>query len=125
MKLPVSKRQELTPQQAVELMQLTIVVGAAMEKVMTAHGVPIGRINYHDDGNWSVFKPGGPQLHYHLYGRARNAVRQPFGQSLYFPHRDKDPEFYAMNKPLTAEDIAAIRQEIVTALSDFAKSANT
>ena len=61
-RIKISTRQDLTPKQAIELMRLTIVVGEAMEKIMNQNGVDIGRINYQDNGNWSVFKPQGPHL---------------------------------------------------------------
>lgn len=109
----VCTRQELHPKQAVELMRLIAVAGNAMEKVMNSHGVDIGRINYQDNGNWSVFKPGGPTLHYHLYGRAKSAgSNQPYGQTLHFPHKDEYPELYSSLKPLTAEDVAGIKNEM-------------
>jgi len=111
-KLKVTDRQQLTPKQAIELMRLTIVVGQAMTKVMNEHGVDIGRINYMDTGNWSVFKPGGSYLHIHLGGRAKSAKIQKYGQSLYFPHKDEKPEFYENLKPLTKDDVKDIKKEI-------------
>ena len=114
-KIAVIDRQHLSHEQANELMQLTIVVGKSMHDVMNAHGVDIGRINYQDNGNWSVFKPEGPTLHIHLYGRAKSAKIQKYGQALYFPHPNEKPEFYAGLKPLTKEDVTAIRREIENA----------
>lgn len=111
-KIRYSTRQELNPKQAIELMKLTIVVGEAMTKVMNEHGVDIGRINYQDNGNWSVFKPEGPYLHIHLYGRAKSAKIQKYGQACHFPHRDEHPEFYEKLKPLTKEDINDIKEEV-------------
>lgn len=113
-KFKVSTRQELTPKQAIELMRLTIVVGAAMDKVMNQQGVNVGRINYQDNGNWSVFKSEGPLLHYHLYGRAKSAVHQPYGQTLYMPHKEENPAFYEQFQALTAEDVAAMQEEIIS-----------
>jgi diadenosine tetraphosphate (Ap4A) HIT family hydrolase len=116
-KFKVSTRQQLTTKQAIELMMLTIIVGEAMTTVMMRHGVDIGRINYQDNGNWAVFNPEGPQLHYHLYGRARSAVYQPFGQTLHFPHKEEMPSFYERNKPLTKEDVIGIRSDIETIIA--------
>lgn len=76
-KFPVSTRQQLTAQQAIELMRLTLMAGEAITTVMNKHGVDIGRINYQENGNWAVFKPGGLQLHYHIwqgYKRCASAV---------------------------------------------------
>lgn len=114
----VSARQQLTAQQAIELMRLTIVTGEAMATVMNKHAVDIGRINYQDNGNWAVFKPEGPQLHYHIYGRAKSAVHQPYGQTLHFPHKDEQPELYKNLKPLTAADVLGIKEEIMRLLKE-------
>lgn len=112
-KFTASTRQDLTPSQAIELMRLTMVAGEAMAIVMNEHGVDVGRINYQDNGNWSVFKPAGPQLHYHLYGRARSAVHQPYGQTLHMPHKDEHPEIYQGLQPLTGDDVRAIRKNMI------------
>jgi diadenosine tetraphosphate (Ap4A) HIT family hydrolase len=122
-KFPVATRQQLTPSQAIELMRIISVAGEAMTSVMRKHGVEIGRINYQDNGNWSVFKPGGPQLHYHLYGRAKNAAIQRYGQTLYFPHKDEEPAFYQSNAPLTEADVDGIR-EMMQVLLDDARYSN-
>jgi diadenosine tetraphosphate (Ap4A) HIT family hydrolase len=113
----IPDRQHLSPQLAIELMRLTIVTGAAMTQVMNEHGVDIARINYQDNGNWSVFKPEGPYLHIHLYGRAKSAQIQPYGQAAFFPHPDDRPDFYENLKPLTSHDVEAIRAEIETLLA--------
>ena len=112
-KVKISTRQQLSAELAIELMRLTIVVGEAMTIVMNMRGVDIERINYQDNGNWSVFKPEGPLLHIHLYGRARSAIYQKYGQSLYFPHKDENGDFYKNLSPLTNEDVLAMREQIV------------
>ena len=109
-------RQAITPKQAVELMRLTVLVGEAMTKAMNKRGVDIGRINYQDNGNWTVFKPEGSYLHIHLYGRAKSAKIQKYGQACYFPHRQEKPEFYEQNQALTAEDIEEIKKQIALLL---------
>lgn len=111
-KFKIGDRQHLNARQAIELMRLTIVAGRAMAIVMNRHGVDIGRINYQDNGNWSVLKPEGPQLHVHLYGRAKSARKQPYGQSCYFPHKNEQPEFYADLQSLNGTDIEAIKNEM-------------
>ncbi len=117
-KIRYSIRQELSPRQAIELMRLTIVVGEAMTKVMNGHGVDISRINYQDNGNWSVFKPEGPYLHIHVYGRAKSAKIQKYGQACYFPHKEEKPEYYENFKPLTKEDVEDIKKEIARLLKE-------
>ena len=69
-------RTQLPPKKAIELMRLTMITGEAFAKAMNKNGVDIGRINYQDNGNWSVFKPGGPILHIHIVGRAKSAKIQ-------------------------------------------------
>ncbi|MDD5162768.1 MAG: hypothetical protein PHD95_01020 [Candidatus ainarchaeum sp.] len=111
-KKKVLDRQALTPKQAVELMRLTVLIGEAMTKALKRRGIDIGRINYQDNGNWSVFNPEGPYLHIHLYGRAKSAKIQLYGQACNFPHRQEHPEFYEQNEPLNKEDIKEIQKEI-------------
>lgn len=115
-KVKVVDRQHLSKKLANELMHLTIIVGKAMTEAMIKRGVDIGRINYHDDGNWSVFKPEGPYLHYHLFGRAKSAKHQKYGEAVYHPLRTAHPEFYKDYKPLNEGDIKAIRKLIIKQL---------
>lgn len=114
-KVRVEDRTKLSPELAKELMMLTMITGEAMKRVMNDHGVDIGRINYQENGNWSVFDPEGPYLHVHLYGRAKSAKIQKYGDALNFPHVETG--FYDNNKPLTDEDIHTIRREIETLLA--------
>lgn len=116
-KFKISTRQELSPKQAIELMRLTIVTGEAMTRVLIEHGVDIGRLNYQDNGNWAVFNPEGPQLHYHLYGRAKSAVHQKYGQTLHMPHKDENPEYYKTLKKLSEADVEDIRKSMTELLS--------
>lgn len=111
-KVRVLDRQHISPSLAVELMKLTVIVGEAMTIAMNRRGVDVSRINYQDNGNWSVFKPEGPYLHYHLYGRAKSAKHQKYGDAIYSPHRETHPEHYANLKPLNDGDIKEIRKEI-------------
>ncbi len=111
-KVRIVDRQALSAALAVELMRLTIVTGEAMETVMNARGVDIGRINYQDNGNWSVFKPEGPFLHVHLYGRAKSAKVHKYGQACFFQHKAEKPEYYEAFNPLNEEDVSAIREEM-------------
>jgi diadenosine tetraphosphate (Ap4A) HIT family hydrolase len=108
----VLDRQALAPKQAVDLMRLTVLAGEAMTKAMNKRGIDIGRINYQDNGNWTVFKPEGSYLHIHLYGRAKSAKIQKYGQACNFPHRQEQPEFYERNEPLNEQDIKEIQKEI-------------
>lgn len=114
-KKKVSDRTKLDKKKAIELMKLTMVAGEAFQTAMKKQGVDVGRLNYQDNGNWSVFKPGGPPLHIHIYGRAKSAKIQKYGDALYFPQRSTG--FYKKNKPLTPEDTAEIQKQIKIVLN--------
>ena len=111
-KVRISDRTQLSPELAIELMRLTMIVGEAMTTALNRRGVDIGRINYQDNGNWSVFKPEGPRLHIHLYGRAKSAVIQKYGDAISAPKPNTG--FYDSFKSLNEEDIKEIRSEIET-----------
>lgn len=106
----LADRTQLTPGLAIELMFLTMLVGEAMTAGLRVRGIDIGRINYQDNGNWGVFKPEGPYLHYHLYGRAKNAVFQKYGEACNFPLRETG--FYDSFQPLDKGDIQEIQKQI-------------
>lgn len=103
-------RTKLTPKKAKELMRLTMVIGEAFEKGMSERGIDVGRINYQDMGNWTVFKQEGPYLHIHIYGRAKSAKVQKWGDAVNLPHRETG--FYDDFKPLDEEDIEEIQKQI-------------
>ena len=103
-------RINLSPKLAIELMRLTMITGEAMITVMNKRGIDIGRINYQDNGNWSIFTPEGPYLHIHLYGRAKSAKINKYGDACHFPN--KDTGFYDNFEPLNSEDILEINKEI-------------
>jgi diadenosine tetraphosphate (Ap4A) HIT family hydrolase len=109
-KVKVVDRTELSPLLAIELMRLTMLTGKAMSTVLNKNGVDIGRINYQDNGNWSVFRPTGPYLHIHLYGRAKSAKIHKYGDACTFPHRETG--FYDNFEPLNDDDIKQIGDEI-------------
>ena len=106
-RVAVEDRTQLTREQAIELVKLTMVAGAAMRTVLARQGIDIGRINYQDNGNWRH------ELHVHLYGRARGAVLQPWGHALAFPPtREAFQREMGDLEALREDDIAGIRAEI-------------
>lgn len=117
-KVRVKDRTLLSPRLAIELMRLTMLTGEAMTKGLTIRGIDIGRINYQDNGNWGVFLPEGPFLHVHLYGRAKSAAIQKYGEACTFPFRETG--FYDAFEPLNSNDIIEIQDQIA-ALSDSPK----
>ena len=107
-KVPVEDRTRLSREQAIELMKLTMVAGEAMKNALTRRGIEIGRINYQDNGNWRH------ELHVHLYGRARGATIQIYGRPLTLPPTLEAFKAQMGNlEPLTKDDIAALKAEIL------------
>jgi diadenosine tetraphosphate (Ap4A) HIT family hydrolase len=109
-KKKIVDRTELSPKQAKEVMRLTMIVGEAMATALNKRGIDVGRINYQDNGNWSVFRPDGPYFHIHLYGRAKSAKIQKWGDALYMPQRETG--FYDKSEPLNEGDVKEIRKQI-------------
>lgn len=109
-KLKVKDRTELNTEQTVEYALLSEVTGKALELAMTERGIEIGNVNWQEMGNWSVFKPEGITLHMHIFGRAKNAKTQKYGEAVKLPFRDTG--FYDTFQPLNADDIASIKEKI-------------
>lgn len=103
-KLEVADRTKLTPDLAKEVMKLTMVVGEAMNIALNKRGIDVARVNYQDMGNWT------PTFHIHLFGRAKSAKSQKFGESVHLPKRETG--FYDNFRPLNGGDIREIRLEI-------------
>lgn len=106
-RVAVEDRTHLSGEQAIELIKLTMVAGEAMRTVLVRRGIDLGRINYQDNGNWRQ------ELHVHLYGRARNAILQPFGHALAFPPtKAAFREQMGNLEPLDGTDVREIRAEM-------------
>lgn len=110
----LTDRTQLKPKAAIELMRLTMVVGEALEKAMNKQGIPVIKINYQDMGNWAWKNDTKPLLHVHIFGRATNAIKQPWPESMYLP--DRKTGFYEGFEPLNEDDVNLIREEIETIL---------
>ena len=107
----ITDRTKISPEVAIELMRLTMIVGEAFEIAMNNRGIPVVKINYQDMGNWAYKTGDKPHLHIHIFGRASNAVKQPWPESVYLP--DRNTGFYEGFEPLDAEDILEIQRQIV------------
>lgn len=118
-KITILDRQQLTVDQAKELMRLTILVGEAMKRYYKSIGLELHRVNYQDNGNWRH------EQHYHLYGRAKSAKYQKAGDLIISGHKD---EYQVLNDT----DITSLQKEITQLLiepdytdSDWSFSLNT
>jgi diadenosine tetraphosphate (Ap4A) HIT family hydrolase len=109
-KIKVSDRTKLTPEQAIEYMKLSMLAGEALTNVMTKQRIEIGNVNYQEMGNWSVFKPEGITMHMHIFGRAKTATKQKYGEAVQLPRRDTG--FYEGFEGLNENDRELLRKEI-------------
>jgi len=109
-KIRVADRLDLSPELATEMAWLEMLAGQAMTLALRKRGIDLGIINYQDNKNWGVFKPEGPYLHVHLYGRAKDARVQKYGEAILAPQRDTG--FYDNFEPLNDEDIDEIKSQI-------------
>lgn len=109
-KVPIRDRTQLSPHLAIEYTKLSMVLGEALKSAMARRGIDIGIVNYQDMGNWGVFKPEGPTLHMHIYGRATTATIQKYGEAVSLPRRETG--FYDNFKPLDSDDIREIKTDI-------------
>lgn len=109
-KVRIVDRTKLSPALAIEFIRLSMIVGQAMSVALNNRGIDVGRINYQDNGNWGVFTEKGPHFHLHLYGRAKSASIQKYGESCHLPLPNTG--FYDSFEPLNNEDLAEIRLEI-------------
>ncbi len=110
--LLITDRTKLDPRMAIELMRLTMIVGEAFAIAMNNRGIPVIKINYQDMGNWAYKTGDKPFLHVHVFGRASNAIKQPWPESVYLP--DMGTGFYEGFEPLDQLDIEEIRKQIDT-----------
>ena len=103
---PVTDRSDLTYQEAIDFMRISMAVGRAMYDVLG-----IERMNYEDLGNWGIDNPGGAKMHLHFMGRARKQIHQERGQHIsLFPKGH--PIYDGHLKPLTHEQVDEIRSTV-------------
>lgn len=109
-KLKISNRTKLTAKQAIEYMKLSMLAGEAITTVLKNQGIDIGIVNYQEMGNWSVFKPEGLTMHMHIFGRAKTAIKQKYGEAVLLPQRATG--FYDGFEPLNNNDIREMKKDI-------------
>jgi diadenosine tetraphosphate (Ap4A) HIT family hydrolase len=111
-KQPVSDRSDLTYQEAIYFMRITMIVGRAMYDVLD-----IERMNYEDLGNWGLDDLGGAKMHLHFFGRAREQNHQIRVQHMFlYP---KDQKIYKGHlKPLDDNDLQRLKARIAELASD-------
>jgi diadenosine tetraphosphate (Ap4A) HIT family hydrolase len=75
----VRDRSDMTWQEAIDFMRISMAVGKAMYEVLN-----IERMNYEDLGNWGLDDPGGSKMHLHFFGRAKEQMHQRRGMNMFF-----------------------------------------
>ena len=111
-KVKVTDRSDLTYQEAIDFMRISMVVGKAMYEALG-----IERMNYEDLGNWGIDDPGGAKMHLHFMGRAKEQTHQVRGQHMsLFP---KGHNIYSGHlKALSEDQIIGIRDKIIEILEE-------
>lgn len=111
---PVLHREELSLEQAHEMVELSMAASFALFAAMQAHGLDPVRVNHQDNGNWAYQRPGAtPALHWNLYLRCRNEKHpardprfQSFPDALVFP--PPNDTFYEGFQPFTDAQVRTI-----------------
>jgi len=101
---------DLTPDEAIELIRLEMIVRESMIEAMNLRGVPVIWVNLEDLGNWAFKRNEDPVLHIQVFGRARTAIKQLWPEAVYLP--DRSSGFYDGFKPLDQKDMEKIRNSI-------------
>ncbi|WP_374572647.1 HIT family protein [Phenylobacterium sp.] len=109
---PVTDRSDLSAEEAIDFMRISMAVGRAMYDVLG-----IERMNYEDLGNWGIDEPGGAKMHLHFMGRAKTQVHQVRGQHIaLFPKGH--PIYDGHLNPLDAAQVEALRARVTEILSE-------
>jgi len=110
----IQSLEDLDLERTIERSILVRATGNAMKKVLSSnpHKVDIGILNYQTNGNWSALNGKNPILHTHIFGRSFDAIKQPYGKSLFLPTWEESNGFYDDNLPLEKTDIISMRVRI-------------
>jgi diadenosine tetraphosphate (Ap4A) HIT family hydrolase len=111
-KEPVRDRSDLSWQEAIDFMRISMAVGKAMYEVLG-----IERMNDEDLGNWGLDDPGGPKMHLHFFGRARQQTHQIRGHHI-FLYPKGHPIYQGHLRSFTAEDTEALRNKVAEILTE-------
>jgi diadenosine tetraphosphate (Ap4A) HIT family hydrolase len=102
----VSDRSDMTYQEAIDFMRISMAVGRAMYDVLG-----IERMNYEDLGNWGIDDPGGAKMHLHFFGRAKRQVHQIRGQHMSL-YPKGHPVYEGHLKPFNDDDLHKLKSKI-------------
>ena len=108
----VHDRSDMTWQEAIDFMRISMAVGKAMYEVLG-----VERMNYADFGNWGLDDPGGAKMHLHFFGRAKKQIHQMRGHCMVFFSKDHDI-YKGHLKHFSPDEIAALRDKIADILGN-------
>ena len=115
----VTDRSNMTYQEAIDFMRISMAVGKAMYEVLR-----IERMNYEDLGNWGIDDPGGAKMHLHFFGRAKEEIHQIRGHHMFlYPKGHKIYQGHL--KAFSGDDLRQLRSRIEEILTEpkYAKMA--
>ena len=102
----VTDRSDMTYQEAIDFIRISMAVGKAMYDVLG-----IERMNYEDLGNWGVDEPGGAKMHLHFFGRAKEEIHQIRGHHMFlYPKGHKIYDGHL--KSFTEDDLEQLKSRI-------------
>ncbi|MBU2515683.1 hypothetical protein KJ966_30570 [bacterium] len=102
----VDDRSELSWQEAIDFMRISMMTGRAIYEILE-----VERVNYEDLGNWGIDKPVGSSMHLHFFGRAREQLHQIRGDHMkIYPEGHKIYQGHL--KPLNEEETASLKASI-------------
>jgi hypothetical protein len=108
----MTDRSDLGFEEAIAFMRISMAVGKAMYETLN-----VERMNYEDLGNWGLDDPGGPKMHLHFFGRAKQQVHQIRGQHIsLFPKGH--PIYDGHLKPIADADLPRLRSAIAEILRE-------
>jgi diadenosine tetraphosphate (Ap4A) HIT family hydrolase len=108
----VTDRSDMSYQEAIDFMRISMAVGKAMYEVLG-----IERMNYEDLGNWGLDDPGGAKMHLHFFGRAKEQTHQIRGHHMFlYP---KDHKIYKGHlQHFTDDDLQQLKSKIEEILGE-------
>ena len=110
-KTPVFDRSDMSPEEAIDFIRVSMAVGRAMYDVLK-----IERMNYEDLGNWGLDDPDGPEMHMHFFGRAHEQTHQIRGQHM-FLYPQGHPIYKGHLEPLDTNAVVMLRARVEEILS--------
>ena len=65
-----------TPLETIEYINFIQIASTVIYALLPKIGIPIGRVNYHDNGNLEADKKIGAHQHLHIFGRSKESSQQ-------------------------------------------------